>query len=68
MKKIINVLVIGFVIFTITGCLNTKTEANTIKTEIKDIDKNLEQYVVPLGIDSVKLMKNGKVILTVTDK
>ncbi len=72
MNKIIKIIIPLIVIF-ITGCTITgnnkpqNIKQDTIKEEIQDIDKDLK-YDLPLGIDSVKLMKSGKLIIVPNNK
>lgn len=46
--------------------VNTKTTDSVLK-DIKDVDKN-RGNVLPLGIESVKLLKSGRVLIKPTDK
>lgn len=63
MKKLFNLTVTVLMTLLIVGC----TKDNSIVKEFKNLDKNLK-YEEPLGIDSIKLMKNGKVTITPNDK
>ena len=75
MKKLLTIIILVLISSLLIGCTNNTIKKNnnnknvdTIKKEIKNIDENL-QYEIPLGIDSIKLMKSGKVILiTSNDK
>ena len=76
MKKLSKIILITITIFLVIGCHNTNkpTKRNenpqpedTVIKEIKDIDTNLG-YNLPLGVDSVKLMSSGKVILVTTNE
>lgn len=74
MKQLFQITTLVLISILIIGCSSNNANKNksnsktvdTIKKEIKDIDKNLG-YEVPLGIDSVKLMNSGKVILVTSD-
>ena len=74
MKKLILIVTFLTLCFCIVGCTSSNTNKqklnnksiDTIKKELKDIDKNLK-YEVPLGIDSIKLMESGKVILVTSN-
>ena len=63
MKKLFNLTVTVLMTLLIVGC----TKDNSIVKEFKNLDKNLK-YEEPLGIDSIKLMKNGKVTIIPNDK
>ena len=77
MKKLLRFTIITMTIFIIIGCNNSTDngfpknkpvkEEDTVVKEIKDIDTDLDHYL-PLGIDSVKLMSSGKVILVTNDE
>ncbi len=70
MKKILKITIITITLFFIIGCNHnnpknpntTQTPEDTVIKEIADIDTNLN-HELPLGIESVKLMSSGKVIL-----
>ena len=77
MKKLFKTITLSLTIILLTACttdiknnqiINNKKAQNEdiLIKEIKDIDTNL-QYELPLGIDSVKLMSSGKVILVTHD-
>ena len=75
MNKLLKRTIILFTIILLAGCttvnktpkINNKNNKDTdiIIKEISNIDKDLT-HELPLGIDSVKLMSSGKVILVVT--
>ena len=75
MKKLLLTTTILTICFFLIGCTSNNHDQNSkskpvdeIKKEIKNIDENIK-YEIPLGIDSIKLMKSGKVILvTSSDK
>ena len=79
MKKIFKVILSAFFIMLIAGCsykfdfnnYNKKpvdpVVTDSVIKEINDIDANLG-YNLPLGIDTVKLMSSGKVIIVPNDK
>ena len=77
MKKSIKIIIPLLIVILLTGCNIANNTPNkpkkpvtqktdTVKKEIKDIDKDLK-YNLPLGLDSVKLMKSGKVIVTINN-
>ena len=75
MKKILKITIITIAVFLIIGCNNTTKNHNkptpkqedTVTKEIKNIDTNLG-HNLPLGVDSVKLMSSGKVILVTSNE
>ena len=79
MKKILKVTLSAFIIMLVVGCsykfdfnnYNKKKVdpgiTDSVIKEINDIDANLG-YNLPLGIDTVKLMSSGKVIIVPNDK
>lgn len=71
MKKLLTIITLLLISSLLVGCINNSTKkannnVDTIKKEIKNIDENLK-YELPLGIDSIKLMKSGKVILVTSN-
>ena len=73
MNKFLQTFILVVSIILMIGCtinnsnnINQKKEDKIIK-EIKNVDSNLE-HNLPLGIDSVKLMSSGKVILLTNDE
>lgn len=75
MNKLLKTTILLIAIILLIGCANINKapetnkknkDTDTIIKEINNIDKDLK-YELPLGIDSVKLMSSGKVVLVTSN-